>query len=87
MDILRCITNSVAGFFIGAIVGSVGGWLLGWLLAFWAYGKQGPPPPGDAPVYLTFGLIMYGACLVAPIGLLVGLVLAIRHAGQKAQGA
>jgi len=77
MKILSYIAISCAGLLAGAVVGAVGGLLLGWFLAL-GYHKQGPSDPGDAPAYVTLGLIMVGTCLGAIVGLAIGIIYSIR---------
>ena len=59
------------------MAGALGGLLLGWFLAL-GYHKHGPTDPGDAPAYVTLGLIMVGACLGAIVGLVIGIIFSIR---------
>lgn len=71
MKFLTYISISLLGLFAGAIVGALGGMVLGWFLAL-SYHKHGPSDPGDAPAYVTLGLIFVGACLGAIVGLAGG---------------
>lgn len=77
MKILSYIAISFAGLLAGAVVGALGGLLLGWFLAL-GYHKHGLSDPGDAPAYVTLGLIMVGASLGAIVGLAIGIIYSIR---------
>jgi positive regulator of sigma E activity len=79
MDIFRYIIISVGALGVGAIAGGIGGLSLGWLLAF-GYRRHGPSDPGDAPVYVTMGLVLVGACVGAILGFIIGIIYSVRLA-------
>ena len=79
MKILVYVSVSLAGLLGGAFAGALGGMLLGWSLAL-SYHKHGPSDPGDAPAYVTVGLIMVGACLGAIAGFVIGIIYSFRLA-------
>jgi|GEM_PF-2036948 len=83
MYILAYICISIAGLLAGAAVGCIGGLSLGWLLAL-GYHRHGPSDPGDAPVYVSIGLMLVGACLGAIIGFAIGVIFCVRLARRKA---
>jgi len=72
----------ITGLIVGAVVGCVGGLALGWVLAL-GYHGHGPSDPGDAPVFVTMGLTLSGACLGAVVGLAVSIILCVRSARRK----
>jgi hypothetical protein len=82
MNIFLYIVLSLAVSPAGAVVGCIGGFALGWVLAL-GYHKRGPSDPADAPVYVAIGLMLFGACLGAFIGLVVGIILCVRTARHK----
>lgn len=63
----------------GAGIGFLGGLSLGW---YWglSYHRQGPSDPGDAPAYVTMGLLLIGASFGAVFGLVLGIILCVRVA-------
>ena len=84
MDILAHICISVTGLVVGATTGGVGGLSLGWLLAF-SYSRRGPSDPGDAPMMVAMGLALFGACVGAVAGFIIGMIYSMRLAkGEKA---
>ena len=86
MSVLAYLGISIVGLLAGTIAGDVSGLSLGWLLAF-SYHRHGPSDPGEAPVYVTIGLTVVGACVGAVAGLIIGIVysvrLAKRHKGSS----
>ncbi len=82
MNILAYLAISVAGLIAGATVGGVCGLMLGWLLSL-GYHRHGPSDPGDAPVYVSIGLMMVGACLGAILGLAIGVIFCMRFARRR----
>jgi membrane associated rhomboid family serine protease len=83
MDVLAYISISIAGLLAGAALGCIGGLSLGWLLAL-GYHRHGPSDPGDAPVYVSMGLMLVGACLGALAGFVIGVIYCVRLARRKA---
>ena len=83
MDILTYIGISITGLVAGAAAGCISGLALGWVLAI-GYHRRGPSDPGDAPAYVTMGLMLAGACLGAVVGLAISIVLCVRLARRKA---
>jgi hypothetical protein len=82
MLILAYVCIPLAGVLAGAVVGCLGGLSLGWLLAL-TYHKHGPSDPGDAPAYVTLGLMLVGACVGAVVGLAVGIIFCVRLTRRK----
>jgi hypothetical protein len=82
MEILRFVSLSIAGLIGGATAGCIGGLALGWWLAL-SYHRHGPADPGDAPVYVTMGLMAVGACLGAITGFIIALVYNVRLARSR----
>ena len=79
MHVARYVSVSVVGLLAGASGGGICGLLFGSLLAF-GYHRHGPCDPGDAPVYVSIGLMMVGACLGAIIGFVIAIVYSVRLA-------
>ena len=73
----RFISIPVGNLILGAIAGGACGLSLGWFLGL-GYQRQGPHDPGDAPVYVTMGLIMVGLCVGAIVGLIIGIRNSVR---------
>lgn len=77
--VLRYVGFAVMGIVVGAIAGSMSGFLLGTVMGL-GYHRHGPSDPGDAPVYVTLGLMVLGAYAGAVGGFVIGIFYSVRFA-------
>jgi hypothetical protein len=69
-----------------AVAGAVVFGALAYFTGVWmgqSYVRQGPSDPGDAPVYVAFGLGMFSAFAGSLIGTVAGLALALRRENKR----
>jgi hypothetical protein len=82
MDILTHVPSALLGLLAGAITGGISGMGVGCVMVL-SYHRRGPSDPGDAPVYVAMGLIMFGACLGAIAGFIIGLTRSVLSARKR----